>query len=57
MLERAETAGDGGRPRRPVPRVWRVLRDRIDNQGNGAVFVDLRDVAGIDPGLKKMEEN
>ncbi len=28
-----------------------VLRDLIDNQGNGTVVVDLRDVAGADPSL------
>ena len=31
-----------------------VLRDLIDNQGNGTVVVDLRHVAGVDPSLAEV---
>jgi anti-anti-sigma factor len=32
-----------------VERLTPVLRDLIDDQGNGTVVVDLRDVSGVDP--------
>ena len=31
-----------------------ILRDLIDNQGNGTVVVDLRYVAGVDPSLAEV---
>ena len=50
---RGQSGGHGPRRRRPRRRRGPegVLRDLIDNQGNGTVVVDLRYLAGVDASL------